>query len=94
MSNQELIKQLTDEMQKKLPVIHTSSPIVGSNDGRDFVGALVVETQVLENGAMMIIRLWEDGEFEVRTTSTVGEQCADQVKAIWAEQRGLSDGQV
>lgn len=92
--NAALIKQLTDEMAKLLPVKHTASPIHGAFEDRSFVGALVIETQALDNGAMMTVRLWDDGEFEIRTHSDVGVQCVEQVKAIWAEQRGLDDGQI
>lgn len=90
--NTALIKQLTDEMVKVLPVVHSATPIHGAVEDRTFVGALVVETKVLDNGAMMTIKLWDDGEFEVKSINDVGNQCADQVKAIWAEQRGLTDG--
>lgn len=89
-----LIKQLTDEMAKVLPVKHTASAIHGAVDDRAFVGALVIETKALEGGSMLLIKLWDDGEFELKTTNETGESCLEQVKAIWAEQRGLTDGQI
>lgn len=92
--NAALIKQLTDEMAKVLPVVHSASPLHGAVEDRAHVGALIIETKALDNGAMMIIRLWDDGEFEIKTINETGEQCADQVRAIWAEQRGLTDGQI
>lgn len=94
MEDMGLILALAQEMLKVIPVKHTSSPVSGVIDERGFVGALVIETMALENGTMMMIRYWDDGEFEVKPVNEVGKRYAEQVKAIWAEQRGLSDGQV